>query len=273
VTYRRSITSYILLIVYGLIVLIPILDMVSLSFKNFAGIVERPLTLPSVWNWSNYAQAWSQGNLGQFLINTAIVAVSSTVITMALSSMAAYVLARFEFRGNQLIYLGFLAGLALPVQMIAVPLFILMRQLGLIDNLMSLILVYSASGLAFSVFLLVNFIRGVPKDLEESAFLDGAGPVRTFVQIILPLVRPSLTTVAVFNFVAAWNGFFFPLIFLENPNHMTVAVGVLSFIGEYGTQWNLLLPALVIVMLPTILVFIIASRQFIRNMTAGAVKF
>lgn len=269
---KRPITSYILLIIYALIVLLPLLDLLSLSFKDLPGIIGHPFTPPATFRWSNYVNAWTQGDLGTFLINTAIVAVVSVAVILTFSSMAAYVIARIQFRGNQVIYLAFLAGLALPIQMIAIPLFILMRQLNLLDNLLSLILVYSASGMSFSVFLLVNFIRAVPKDLEEAAVLDGASHFQTYFHVVLPLIRPSLSTVGLLNFVQAWNGFFFPLILLSDPSHMTVAVGVLSFVGQYATQWNMLLPALVIVMLPTIIVFAIASRQFVRNMTAGAVK-
>lgn len=269
---KRPWISYVVLIICALIVLIPLVDLVLLSFKDLPDIVGHPFSLPNSWHFQNYIDAWNQGNLFSFLINTAIVAVVSVVIILLFSAMAAYVIARFEFRGNQLIYLGFLAGLALPIQMIAVPVFILMKQLNLLDNIFSVILVYSASGMSFSVFLLVNFIRSVPKDLEEAAFLDGAGYFQTFTRVILPLVRPALSTVGLLNFVSAWNGFFFPLILLQNPDHLTVAVGVLSFVGQYATQWNLLLPALVIVMIPTILVFFFASKQFIRNMTAGAVK-
>ncbi|CAM3779968.1 carbohydrate ABC transporter permease [Alicyclobacillus pomorum] len=269
---KRPVISYVLLALYALIVLLPLLDLVSMSFKDLPGIISHPFSIPTSIQWSNYADAWSEGNIGTFLVNTAIVAVVSVVIIVVCSSMAAYVIARFEFRGNQLIYLTFLAGLALPIQMIAVPLFVLMKQLHMLDSLLSVILVYSASGLSFSVFLLVNFIRSVPKDLEEAALLDGASHFQTFYRVILPLVRPALSTVALLNFVSAWNGFFFPLILLSDPNQMTVAVGVLSFVGQYATQWNLLLPALVMVMLPTVIVFIFASRQFIRNMTEGAIK-
>lgn len=270
---RNIAWGYALLTIYLLIVLFPILDLVALSFKNYAGIVSNPVSLPHVWRWSNYVTAWTEGDLGRFLINTAFVAVFSTFLTILCGSMAAYVLARFEFRGNQLIYLVFVAGLALPVLMIAAPLFVLIERLHLYNNPLALVFVYSSGGLGFTVFLLVNFIRAVPKDLEEAAYIDGAGPLLTFTMIVLPLVRPSIATVSVFNIVNAWNGFFFPLIFLQDQSKMTVAVGIMSFVGEYGTQWNLLLPALVIVMVPTILVFIVASKQFIRNMTTGAIKF
>lgn len=257
---------------YALIVLVPILNMVLMSFKDYRGIVLTPLGWPQQWHWSNYVEAWEKGNLGQLLVNTAIVSSVSTAIILLCSSMAAYVIARFAFRGNQAIYVTFLAGLAIPVQMLAVPMFVVMRELFLIDNLWSLIFAYSAAGIAFSVFLLVNFIRTIPRELDEAAYIDGAGPGTIFFAVILPLLRPALTTVAVFNFIAAWNGFFFPLLFVQNPEKMTVTVGVLSFVGQYGTQWNLLLPALVTVTLPTILVFVFASRQFARNIAGGAVK-
>ncbi len=270
--FKRPVVAYVILAIAAIVALYPLLDMVLMSFKSLAGIISAPFSLPSTWHLANYSTAWTQGNLLSYLVNTAIVAVVSVAAIIFFSSMAAYVIARFSFKGNQLIYLTFLAGLALPIQMIAVPLFILMTQLHLLDNLLAVILIYAASGMSFSVFLLVNFIRSVPKDLEEAAFLDGASYFQTYWHVILPLIRPSLSVTALLNFINAWNGFFFPLILLSNPNRMTVAVGVLSFVGQYSTEWNLLLPALVIIMLPTIIVFVIVSRQFIRNMTAGAVK-
>ncbi|MFB5189481.1 carbohydrate ABC transporter permease [Alicyclobacillus fastidiosus] len=270
--FKRPVIAYLILALFAVIALYPLIDMLLMSFKDLPGIIAQPFSWPTSWHLENYVNAWGEGNLLSYLINTAIVSVVSVTVITFFSSMAAYVIARFNFKGNQIIYLTFLAGLALPIQMIAVPLFILMKQMYLIDNLLSVILIYSASGLSFSVFLLVNFIRSVPKDLEEAAFIDGAGYLQTYWHVILPLIRPSLSTTALLNFISAWNGFFFPLILLTNPNRMTVAVGVLSFVGQYSTQWNLLLPALVIVMLPTIIVFVFASRQFIRNMTAGAVK-
>ncbi len=269
---RRSLLTYGVLGVYGLLVLLPIGDMVLLSFKSLSGIVSHPLGLPRHWELSNYVQAWQEGSLGTYLMNTAMVAIVSVAGITLLSSMAAYGIARFRFRGNQSVYLLFLAGLALPIQMIAIPLFILMRQLHLIDHLASVTFIYMASGMSFSVFLLVNFIRNVPRDLEEAALIDGAHHFQVYWHVVLPLIRPSLSTVAILNCIAAWNNFFFPLILLSNPTKMTVAVGIMSFVGQYATQWNLLLPALVIVMLPTMIAFVFVARQFVRNMMAGAIK-
>jgi raffinose/stachyose/melibiose transport system permease protein len=207
------------------------------------------------------------------LVNTAVVAVGATLLTLVCASMAAYVIAKYEFRGSQAIFLGLVVGMAMPIQMMAVPLFVLMRQLGLLNSLLSLILVYTATGLPFSIFLLVNWMRGIPSELEEAAAIDGTGPARTFVHIIMPLSRSILTTVGIFSFIGAWNGFFLPLILIQDADRSTVTVGVLSFVGQYGTQWDLLLPAMVTVSAPTVIAFIFASRQFVRNMNEGALKF
>jgi ABC-type glycerol-3-phosphate transport system permease component len=268
----RGAHRYALLALYGLAVILPLLFLVRLSLKTYPQIIQSPLSLGGAWDIGNYAQAWDSANLGTLLLNTAVVACVSTFLMMACASLAAFVLARHEFRGSQALYLVIMVGMALPIQLMAVPLFVLMRQLGLINTLPSLILVYTATSLPFSVFLLVNSMRGIPRELEEAALLDGCGPARTFLHIVLPLSRPTLTTVGVFSFIGAWSGFFLPLVLIQNPDRSMVATGIVSFVGEYQTQWNLLLPALVIVSLPTIVIFIVASRQFVRNMNAGALK-
>jgi len=263
---------YLILTVGAIIMILPLVNMVPMSFKSMSEMGSSPIGIPQNWQTDNYTTAWQEGNLGQYLLNSGIVSVASVFFVMLLSSLVAYVLARFEFRGNTMIYMLFLAGLALPIQLIAVPLFIIMKNMNLLNNLLSVILVYVASGMSFSVFLLVNFFRTIPVDLEEAARIEGANVMQIYALIMLPLVRPALTSVGLFNFVSAWNALFFPLIFLSAKSQMTVTVGVLSFVGQYSTQWNLLLPALVIVILPTVVVFSLASRQFIRGLTAGAVR-
>lgn len=267
-----SISQYAVLVLYALIVLFPILDMVFLSVKSLPGIVSFPFRLPHAIEWQNYVTAWTQGHIGRYIFNTAWMALASVFVVLSLSSAAAYVLGRYDFRGNQTIYLMFLAGLALPIQMLAVPLFVIMRQLNLVDDPLSLVVIYGASGLSFTIFLLTNFARSIPRELEEAAFMEGASPFRVYLQVVVPLMRPILGTAALFNFVGAWNGFFFPLVLLSSTSSMTVSVGVLSFVGVYSTQWNYLIPALLMVMLPTVIVFLLASRQFIRGLTAGALK-
>lgn len=264
--------SHGILSLYAVIVLVPLLFVVYLSVKSIAGILATPLSLPDRIHTENYSQAWSGGDLGRFLINTVFVAGATVGAVLLTSSLAAYVIARYNFRGNQLLYLFFVAGLALPIQIVALPLFILMRQLGLLGSLPSLILVFTAAGMSFSVFLLVNFMRTIPAELQEAAVVDGAGPLQIYWHVVLPLVRPALGIVAIFEFINAWKEFFLPLLLIQNPSDMTVSVGVLSFVGQYSTQWQLLLAALVIVSLPTIVGALLVTRQLRRNLLSGAVK-
>lgn len=264
---------YVILVGYGLIVLVPLLMLVLLSIKSLAGIVQHPLQVPSSIQWSNYANAWTKGRLGRYILNTAWMSVASVAIVVVAGSLAAFALGRYKFRGNQVIYIAFIAGLAFPIQMLAVPLYSLMNAMRVIDNPFSLVIVYGSTGLAFSVFLLTGFARSLPKEFDEAAVVEGATPFYIYRRIAFPLMRPIIATVALFNFVSAWNGFFFPLILITSRSQMTVTVGVLSFVGQYQTEWNYLIPALIITMLPPILVFVAASRQFVRGLTAGGLKF
>lgn len=264
--------AYVTLTLGGLVMVLPLVNMLLLSFKSMGEMGTNPLGWPATWQFSNYEDAWSQGDLGQYLVNSVLVSGGAVVGVLLLSSLAAYALARFRFRGNTFIYMLFLAGLALPIQLIAIPLFVIMKNLDLLNTLRSLVLVYVAGGMSFSVFLLVNYFRTIPVEMEEAARCEGCNVLQIYAYIMLPLVRPALTTVGLFTFVSAWNALFFPLILLSDQQKMTVAVGVLSFQGEYGTQWNLLLAGLVIVTAPTMVVYIFASRQFIRGLTAGGVR-
>lgn len=269
---RASTISHGILILYGIIVLVPMLFVVYLSFKSLSGILSDPVALPDRLHTENYTQAWSQGDLARYLINTVVVAGVTVAAILAVSSLAAFVIARYEFRGNQLLYLFFVAGLALPIQIIALPVFILMRDLGLLNSLWSLILVFSAGGVSFSVFLLVNFMRTIPGELQEAAVIDGAGPLQIYWHVVLPLIRPALGIVAIFQFITAWKEFFFPLLLIQDPRSMTVPVGVLSFVGEHTTDYQLLLAALVMVSIPTIIGFMLVAKQFRRNLMGGGVK-
>ena len=269
---KEAVISHGILVIYSIVVLVPLLFVVYLSVKTIAGILATPLSPPDRIHTENYSQAWSGGDLGRYLLNTIVVAGVTVFAVLLLSSLAAYVIARYTFRGNQLLYLFFVSGLALPIQIIALPLFILMRQLGLLGSLPSLILVFAAGGMSFSVFLLVNFMRTVPMELQEAAVVDGAGPLQIYWHVVLPLVRPALGIVAIFEFINAWKEFFLPLLLIQNPSNMTVSVGVLSFVGEYSTQWQLLLAALVIVSLPTIIGALFVTRQLRRNLLSGGVK-
>ncbi|MEY9845490.1 carbohydrate ABC transporter permease [Streptacidiphilus sp. MAP5-3] len=260
------------LVLASAVVLVPLLFVVYLSIKDIPGILGTPLSLPTKVHLENYSQSWSEGDLGQFLLNTLIVAGATVAVILLVSSLAAFVISRYRFRGNQLLYLFFVSGLALPIQIIALPIFILIENLQLLNTLTALVLVFASGGISYSVFILVNYMRSIPFELQEAAVMDGAGPLRIYWHVVLPLVRPALGIVAVFQFLMAWKEFFLPLLLIQDPQNMTVPVGILSFVGEHTTAWQLLLAGLVIVSLPTIVGFLLVARQFRRGLTSGGVK-
>lgn len=262
-----------LLLSYAAVVVYPLLIMLASSVKTTGEIFESPLGLiPDTIRWANYIDAWNLANFGTYFRNSIFVGIVSVFFILFFGSMSAYVLARFNFPGNRIIYLLFLAGFMIPVRLAIVPLFIMMRDLRLLDTLWSLILVYIAAGMPFTIFLMVNFFRHIPSDLEDAAVLDGAGPFQVYYQIMLPLVRPALATVGLFHFLNVWNDFFFPLIFIRSDELRTVPLGVSTFFGEYSNDWSLLFAALSISILPVIVVYLLASKQFISGLTAGAIK-
>lgn len=262
----------VVLLAYAATVVVPLGLMLLNAVKSVRQIFASPYGWPDPAVWSNFSRAWVQAQFAVYLRNSLLISLVTVLCVLLSASMAAYVLARFRFRGNGLLLGLFLVGLMLPIRLAVIPLFLLVRQLGLLNSHLGLILVYTASGMPFAVFLLTTFMRGVPKELEEAAVVEGAGWFSVYWRIILPLVRPALATVAIFNFMATWNDFFFPMIFLKKKALMTVPVGISTFFGEYGNQWDLLFAGLSLTILPVIGVFLLMSRQFIAGLTAGALK-
>ncbi len=252
--------------------LYPIGIMLLSSLKTTREIFMKPFALPAAWRWQNYASAWERANFAGYFKNSIVVTAASIIAIIVVSSMAAYVIARFEFKGRRAVYLFLISGLAVPARLAIIPIFLIMRTLRLLDSLTGLVVVYTASGIAFSMFLLVNFFKKLPKDIEDSARIDGAGPFRIYWQIDLPLLKPALVTVAMFNFIDVWNDFFFPLILLSSKAKKTIPLGLQAFFGEYTIEWDVLFAALGISFLPVLAVFLLLSRQFIAGLTEGALK-
>lgn len=262
----------VVLLIWAFINLFPVGIMLFSGFKDTREIFMDPFGLPAEWSLDNHIEAWQEAHFASYFVNSVLVSVTSIVTILFTSSMAAFVVARFRFPGRRAIYLFLISGLALPVRLAIIPLFLLVRSLGLQDTLFSLILVYTAGGTSFSMFLLTNFFAGIPKEFHDSAVMDGAGNFRIYAQIYLPLLRPALATVAIFNFINVWNDFFFPLIFISRESKMTIPLGIQSFFGEFSVQWDMLFSALSIAVIPMIIFFLILSRQFISGLTEGAIK-
>ncbi len=263
---------YLILGVYGLSVVYPVLLMIVSSFKDSREIFTAPFALPRSWSPVNYLEAWTEGNFSSYFFNSIWITSVSVVLVLALGSLAAYPLGRYGFRGKSFLTLYFLAGLMLPIRLGILPLFFLMRTLGLLNTPWSLVAIYVASGLPFTIFVLSNFFETLPRELEEAARLDGASEFRIYAQVMLPLVRPALATVAIFNFIPWWNDFFFPLIFIRNEAYKTLPLGLFSFFGEHQNDWALLFAGLTLTTLPLLVVYLFASKQIIKGLTTGAIR-
>jgi raffinose/stachyose/melibiose transport system permease protein len=261
-----------LLVANPLLVILPMVFMVLSSLKTTREIFQQPFDLPSTLRWDNYAQVWSAAHFATYFRNSVAVTVASMCLILVTGTLASYALARYRFRGNDLIFVYFLAGIMVPIRLAIIPLFVLMRDLSLLDNLWSLILVYAASGLPSAVFILTGFLRTVPHELDEAARIDGAGEAGILLRVLLPLVRPALAIVTVYNVIPIWNDFFFPLVFIHEDALKTVPLGLTVFFGEYQTNWALLFAGLTLAAAPVLALYVMLSQQFIRGLTAGAVK-
>ena len=193
-------------------------------------------------------------------------------LILTLGTMAAYAIARYRFTGASFLLMFFLAGLTLPLKLAIIPLFILMRDLGILNTRAALVVIYVAMGLPTTVFIMTGFIRTLPSELEDAARMDGASEARIMWSIMLPLVRPAMVIAGIQNVVPIWNDFFFPLIFIQDDSIKTLPQGLTTFMGEYNTDWGVLFAGLTLSSAPIILIYIVLSRQFINGMTQGAVK-
>ncbi len=261
-----------LLIANTLLVLLPMAFMILSSLKTTREIFQRPFSLPGDLMWRNYSAVWQAAHFSIYFRNSVVVTVVSMALILVTSTLAAYALGRYQFRGNDLIYLYFLTGIMVPIRLAIIPLFILMRDLHLLDTSWSLILVYAASGLPSAIFILTGFFRTLPRDLDSAARIDGAGELSVLIRVMLPLVRPALAIVTVYNIIPIWNDFFFPLVFIHQDRLKTLPLGLTVFFGEFATNWALLFAGLTLAAAPVIGLYILMSQQFIKGLTAGAVK-
>ncbi len=262
----------VILILNTVVMLAPILIMLFAAFKTNAQIFQSPFGIPDFSNVTNITKIWSQTNFLRYLLNSVIVTGASIVVILTLGTMAAYAVGRYKFRGSSFVLMFFLAGLTLPLKLAIIPLFILMRDLGILNTQLSLIVIYVAMGLPTTVFIMTGFIATLPNELEDAARMDGASEPRIMWSIMLPLVRPAMVIAGIQNVVPIWNDFFFPLIFIQKDSLKTLPQGLTTFMGEYTTDWGVLFAGLLLSSAPVIIVYIILSRQFINGMTAGAVK-
>jgi multiple sugar transport system permease protein len=254
--------SYVLLSALAAACLVPFVWMVLTALKPDTEVFNLAW-LPSRLAWENFPRAFTFFPFGRFLSNSILVATGGTLLHLLTSVLAAYAFARLRFRGREVLFLLYLGTLMIPQQVTIVPLFVMMRDIGWVDTFWALIV--PSAFHALGVFLLRQFFLSIPRELEESALIDGAGRLRILWGIILPLSKPALATLAVFTFIREWNSFLWPLIVTTSPEMRTLSVGLSLFNGQYGTEWHLLMAAATVTLLPTLLIFAFAQRYFVQG--------
>lgn len=262
-----------ILLAYTALALGPIILIVANSFKSRRAIFDSPFTLPTpeTFDLAGYVAVGEDANFGRYFLNSMTVTAVSVVLVVALSAMAAHALVEYDFRGNGLVSLYVTLGIMIPIRLGTVSLLQLVVRLGLINTLTALILVYTAMGIPLGVFLLSQYLRQVPSDIKAAARIDGANEYRLFA-LILPLIRPGLASVAVFSMLPVWNDLWFPLILAPAEEKRTVTLGAQQFLGQFASDWNAVLAALTLAMVPIVLAYVVFSRQFLGGLTSGAVK-
>lgn len=272
VDVRTKAYLYTSLIIVAGIVIIPLVMTALGGFKTLGELRGNPFGLPHEWQWSNYANILISQRYWLQMGNSLLIALLTVFLTLMLSSMAAFTFAHVKFFGSGFLLNYFLVGLMFPAATAILPLFIRIRDLGLLDTYWGVVLPQVAFGLGMSILLFRNFFRNLPSELFDAAFVDGAGYLRFFWSITLPLSRPIIATVGIISFVGSWNSYILPLIMLNSESKYPWPLGIMVYRGEFSTDWQLILAFVTLTLLPTVIVFFTAQKHIIAGLTAGAVK-
>jgi raffinose/stachyose/melibiose transport system permease protein len=268
----RSVALHTVCIVFAAVVVVPILFGLLGGFKDNGQLSVNPFGLPHPWVTGNYTEVLGSVSFWRSVLNSTVIALATTVLVVAVSAMAAFVFARFAFRGREAMFTLFAIGLMFPFAVAILPLFVLLRTLGLLDNPLGVILTQAAFGLPVTIIILRGFFRNIPAEIEEAATLDGCGPFGFFWRILLPMARPALATVSVLAIVASWNNFMLPLVVFNDPRWSTLPLGVQQFQTQYSTDTARILAYVVLAMIPALAFYAVAERHLISGLTAGATK-
>ena len=269
---RMHLSSHVVLIFWTFLVLFPLWTMIINSFKFKFDIYTDPFGLPKKWNFESYVSVITDGDFFLYFRNSLFVTIGSIFLVLLFGAMASYALVNWKHKASRFLYLFFIAGMMLPIKIGSIRLLQLIKGLGLLNTLWGLFPVYTAMGLPIAVFVLTEFIRQIPAELTEAAVIDGAKRSKVFTIIILPLLRPALATVAIYNLIPFWNDLWFPLIFINNDAHKTLLLGVTRLFGQYMTDWSRILAVLTLSAVPVLVLYLTMSKNFISGLTAGAVK-
>lgn len=264
---------YLILLFWTVISLFPIYWMFTFSLKNNKEIFgENIIGLPKHWLWSNYQAALTVGNMGRYFLNSIIVTGLTIALTILFSLMAAYALTRLVWKGRKKVNNLFMLGLTVPIHAAILPIFIILRSLHMTNSYQALIVPYVAFALAMAIMISISFLQNIPVELEEAACIDGCGVYGIFFRIICPLMKPALSTIAIFTFLQAWNELMFAVIFISDSKYRTLSVGIQTLSGAYTTEWGPIGAALVIATFPTLIAYCFMSKKIQESLMAGAIK-
>ncbi|OKP92689.1 carbohydrate ABC transporter permease [Paenibacillus sp. P32E] len=268
----KNSSLYILMIIIAVLQLFPLYWLVISAFKDNSEIIGGTVwALPTEWRLSNFTEAWVSAKVNQYFGNSVIVTLVTLLFVLLFASMMAYALTRMKFKYNSVILFMLLMGVMVPIHATLIPLFMILKNLGILSSRLSIILPYIAVNLPIGVYMLSAFLRTMPKELEEAAFMDGCGVVKSFFKVVLPLLKPPLASVAIFVFLAVWNELLMAATFIQKQELRTLPLGLMNFSGQYSISWGPLAAAMVISTLPILLAYVLFSEQMEKSFTAGAI--
>ncbi|CQR52519.1 carbohydrate ABC transporter permease [Paenibacillus riograndensis] len=268
----KNSSIYILMIIIAVLQLFPLYWLVISAFKDNSEIIGGTVwALPTEWQLSNFTEAWVSAKVNQYFGNSVIVTLVTLLFVLLFASMMAYALTRMKFKYNSLILFILLMGVMVPIHATLIPLFMILKNLGILSSRLSIILPYIAVNLPIGVYMLSAFLRTMPKELEEAACMDGCGVVKSFFKVVLPLLKPPLASVAIFVFLAVWNELLMAATFIQKQELRTLPLGLMNFSGQYSISWGPLAAAMVISTLPILLAYVLFSDQMEKSFTAGAI--
>ena len=267
-----TVILYLFLIILAVIYVAPLLWMLSVSLKDNAGVMAAPFALPEVFHWENYQQAWTMGKLGTALVNSVLVCGVTLLVSLFFGAMAAFAIARMRWNLSEAAHTFFLIGMMVPVHTVLVPVSYIIGALNLKNNIPALVMIYVAFSLPFSILVVTNFMKGVNRSLEEAALIDGATYFQIYKNVMLPMTVPAISTISIFNFLGAWNNILFPLLFINDKNLKPIALGLLNFNGERGSDYGPLMAAIVITVAVPLVIYLLFQEKVEGGLAAGAVK-
>lgn len=269
---KGTIVTYVFLLIMALVFAMPMVFTLLSSVKTKVEIFSQPFSLPEVWKFSNYVEAWQGANMSRYFLNSLVQSAATVILLAVVASMASFMLARFNLKFNKLLMVFFMLGMMVPMHTVLVPVAYVIGALNLKNNIPALIMVYIAFNLPFSIMVTTNFMKGINKSLEEAALIDGATYGQIYRHVAIPLSIPALSTISIFNFLGAWNNILFPLLFINDKNLKPISLGLLNFNGERGSDYGPLMAAIVITVAVPLILYLLFQEKVEGGLAAGAVK-